>query len=236
MSDWTFDGFGPQFIEHAERHLPHYRLTHGIVCHVARFAVPDGGQVADLGCSTGDALRSIGASVRDRRVTAYGYDIDQSMIDQAQENLSRLPNLTSHLYRADLLADDLRHDRADLTLLLWTLQFLPPALRGQVLAAAWKRAAPTGCLLVAAKIRLPSGRWQEIADDALAEYKMSRGLTVEEIRAKAESLRGVMVVDAPYRLVAMIREAGWRDPVVLFRWQGWVLVGAWASEAGGDWV
>lgn len=86
-----------------------------------------------------------------------------------------------------------------------------------------------GVLMIGAKTRAPSSRWQEIADGALLEWKADRGVSPSTIVEKARSLRGTMLVVDVDRLVDCVVGAGWSDPVVLFRWHGWTLLGAWHS-------
>jgi tRNA (cmo5U34)-methyltransferase len=236
--DWTFDGFGPQFDEHAEKHLPRYHDAHDVIAHVASFVVPDGGHVADLGCSTGRAVQSIAEAIPGRRITAHLYDLDASMLDLAAERMRGVANCVDIRHQHNLLeADSLAHDAADVTLLLWTLQFLPVWSWRSVLELARQHAAEDGLLIIGAKTRLSDARWQEIADGALADWKWSHGVTADEALAKARSLRGVMNVAPVGRLFDVATAAGWFSPAILYRWHAWVLLGAWASplhESGNE--
>ncbi len=225
MTDWTFDGFGAEFDEHALAHLPEYRRAHETIAHAASFALRPGGTVADLGASTGYAIESIRTALAGRPFEAYLYDLDQSMLEQAA---LRLDGEGTYV-QADLTVDSLEHDDADVTLLLWTLQFLRPNLWPQVLAQARYAAATDGLLLVGAKTRLSDARWQEQADAATAEWKAAHGVTPAEALTKSRSLRGTMVVVSLDRLYSELESAGWHAPVVLFRWYSWVVIGAWAS-------
>lgn len=228
MADWTFDGFGAEFDAHALAHLPEYVRAHETIAHAASFALRPGGVVADLGASTGYAIESIRKSLGGRPFEAYLYDLDRSMLDEAANRLSG-SSLEPVLLQADLTIDMLEHDDADVTLLLWTLQFLRPSSWAKVLADARSAAATDGLLIVGAKTRLSDARWQEQADAATADWKAAHGVTAEEASAKARSLRGTMAVVSLNRLYSELESAGWHAPVVLFRWYSWVVIGAWAS-------
>jgi len=225
--DWSFREFGAEFDDHAEKHLPHYRLAHEVIGHAASFNLPPGGLVADLGCSTGQALVSLAAAMKGRPFTYVGYDSDESMLDQTR---SRPPGSASvETHRVDLSTDQLRHSSAHVTLALWTLQFMPPETWQPVLSAALERAAPDGVLLVGAKTRLArDARWQEVADGALADWKAERGVGADEYLTKARSLRGTMLVVSLGRLTETIEAAGWCSSAVLFRWHAWAVVGAFS--------
>lgn len=229
MTDWTFTGFGDEFDDHAVKHLPHYDTAHDVICHVASYALADGGILADLGCSTGRAVERVARALPHRHFTAHLYDLDRSMLDRADERLADVDTVTRLVHRTDITRDELRHDDADVTLLLWTLQFLPSTVWVDVLERTWRHAARDGLLLVAAKTRLADARWQEIGDGALADWKWQHGVTADEAADKARSLRGAMNVVTVGRLFDDIASSGWRHPTVLFRWHAWVIIGAWRT-------
>lgn len=228
-TDWTFDGFGAEFDAHAQKHLPHYKTAHEVVCHATTYALHAGGTVADLGCSTGYAIKAIADHIPGRKFDAYGYDADQSMLDHAVQRLDGTEQAACQWLRSDLTRDEFEHKAADVSLLLWTLQFLPPAEWVPLLRRAHEAASDDGLLLIGAKTRLSDARWQEVADGALADWKDQHGVTPDEALVKARSLRGTMSVVATGRLFDVVTEAGWHSPALLFRWNAWVVLGAWAS-------
>lgn len=54
--DWTFktSGVANHFDRHVREQLPWYELTTGVIAHVARHYIPEGGLVYDIGASTGN--------------------------------------------------------------------------------------------------------------------------------------------------------------------------------------
>lgn len=223
MSDWTFTDFGPEFDTHVAAHLPGYADIQRLVALVAEFAVPPGGTVADLGCSTGRTAEAIRLHLSDRAVDYHLYDNDASMIAEAQR---RNPAAKTHLL--DLPAD-LDHADADLTVVLWLLQFIHPAKWRRILHDARVRSKPTGCVLVAAKTRHADPRWEEVAVAALDDYKAETGVDPSERTAKAKSLRGMLYQASPTMIATDLTAAGWHQPTLLWRWHVWSLIGAWAS-------
>jgi tRNA (cmo5U34)-methyltransferase len=234
MSDWSFDGFGPRFDEHVHGHLPHYDLMTDVAAQAISYALPPDGSIADLGCSTGNTIAHLAASMPGRRFTAYAYDVDASMIEQTERRLADVETVDLRARQLDLVSDDLVHQDVDVTVILWTLQFLPSATRAHVLRAARARSSRDGLLVVAAKVRLDDARWQEIGDGALAEWKAAHGVTADEILAKSRSLRGTMKLDPTGHLVTDIHQSGWTRPTTLFRWHAWLLLAAWAESVAGE--
>ena len=191
---------------------------------------PPAAYVADLGCSTGNTALAILDRHKDRLPSFACYDEAPAMLSRATAAINAMSGgrATGHITR--LQDGEFRHDNADMTLLLFVLQFLPyPADRLKVLTAARARAAPGGALIVAEKLRLTDSRWAEIAADVSHDYKAAAGVTDTAIRAKARALRGVLCPYTADATFTLIREAGWASPEILFRWHQWAVIGAFAS-------
>jgi tRNA (cmo5U34)-methyltransferase len=154
------------------------------------------------------------------------------MLDRAAEMLAGVSHLHADYVQADIRQASLAHLDADLTVALFTLQFLPFSDRVTVLANARQAAAPTGALIVAEKVRPLDSRWAEIASDASHDWKAQHGITDTAIRAKARALRGVLQPYPEAALLAAVTAAGWTSPEILFRWHSWCVLGAFATPTG----
>jgi tRNA (cmo5U34)-methyltransferase len=230
---WSFDDMGPEFDEHVAAHLPGYADVQHLIGLIATYRVPDGGTVADLGASTGLTIQHIADALPARRFTAWLYDRDESMLEQARRRLAALDLVDAHYVNADLdptrTGSELHHGAADLTLAMWLLQFLNPAARRPLLIRARSRASQNGAILLACKTRMPDQRWQEIAEGALDDYKADHGVTADQRAAKTRSLRGVMSPDTEGAIIADLRAASWHSPTILWRWHIWSVIGAYAQ-------
>jgi len=151
------------------------------------------------------------------------------MLERAQEALeaSGAGGVTYHPDRIE--KGPLAHSDADLTVALFTLQFLREQDRVEALRLAREHSADSGALIVAEKIRPIDVRWAEIAIDVAHDFKAAHGIDDAAIRAKAKALRGVLRPWSQRAIVEAITSAGWHSPEVLFRWHGWLVVGAFAS-------
>jgi tRNA (cmo5U34)-methyltransferase len=214
------------FDEHVEASVPFYREIQALVAGLSDWLAPAAAVVADLGASTGTTAWMISRRHPNRRLTFHLYDAERSMLDVAAERLAG-SDTTVH-YHHTRLESGLLHDQADLTLALFTLQFLDPIDRAAVLAAARQRSRARGALIVAEKLRLTDALWQEIAISSSHDYKAMQGISSEAIRVKERSLRGVLnpLTDAENR--QLLVEAGWSSLETLFRWQQWTVYAAFA--------
>lgn len=217
------------FDDHVRASVPFYDAIQDLVAEASDWLLPDGGLVVDLGVATGTTVHRITQRHEGRSVRAVLYDTEQHMLERAADRLGT----EDRDYVCQRVQDPpLKHADADLTLALFTLQFLPLRDRLAALRNARMTSSETGALIVAEKLRPSDSRWAEIANDVSHDYKASHGISDSAIRAKSRALRGVLVPYPSPTLTSLIEAAGWRQPETLFRWHQWAVVGAFATTAG----
>ncbi len=228
---WEFTSHVAEvFDDHVRASVPFYDAIQDLVAETTDWLVPAGGLVADLGASTGATARRIIERHPNRGIRFVLYDEQKSMLDQAAIELGKLGG--DHdvvLSETRIQEAPLHHSQADLTLCLFTLQFLPLRERLDALRLARTYSADTGALIVAEKIRAIDSRWAEIGMDVAHDYKARHGITDSAIRAKARALRGVLRPAPQAATMQLMTTAGWHAPEVLFRWHSWAVIGAFAS-------
>ncbi|MEV0149703.1 MULTISPECIES: methyltransferase domain-containing protein [unclassified Nonomuraea] len=218
------------FDDHVRASVPHYDVIQDLVAETADWLVPAGGLVADLGASTGASARRILQRHPNRGIRFVLYDEQPAMLDQAMIELKQIGGEHDVILSATRVQEGpLVHEDADLTLCLFTLQFLPRRERVKALRLARQRSAESGALIVAEKIRAIDSRWAEIGTDVAHDYKAARGISDAAIRAKARALRGVLRPYPQQATADAMVAAGWHAPEVLFRWHSWAVIGAFAA-------
>lgn len=219
------------FDEHVRASVPFYDAIQDLVAETTDWLVPAGGLIADLGAATGITVARILERHPERGIRAALYDEQSAMLAKATTRLIEPiadGRVRMHPRRVD--TEPLEHDGADLTVCLFTLQFMPMSARRETLALARKASADHGALIVAEKVRPRDVRWAEIATDVSHDWKATHGVSDAAIRAKARALRGVLNPLPLADLVSVVREAGWHSDELLFRWHQWVVLGAFATE------
>jgi tRNA (cmo5U34)-methyltransferase len=216
------------FPEHVRASVPHYDDIQQLVAEVADWTLPPDGTYADIGASTGETLTAILKRHPTRLFTAHLYDEQPDMLNRAKAELNPHAGGRVH-YHTQRAQDPYQHKDADLTVIMFLLQFLPIQDRAHTLKLARDHAAPTGTLIIAEKIRPTDTRWAEIANDRSHDWKATHGVTDQAIRAKARALRGVLIPHPERTLRDAITTAGWCYPEILFCWHSWLVIGAFAS-------
>lgn len=219
------------FDDHVHASVPFYSAIQDMIAEMSDWLVPDGGLIADLGAATGATTLRILKRHPERTIHLALYDDQQAMLDQARNNLEPHASGKVDYNLARIQDSPLRHSDADLTLIIFTLQFLPMRDRVATLRMARSCAHEGGALIVAEKLRSADPRWMEIGNDVSHDWKATHGISDAAIRAKARALRGVLIPSSQASLIEMMKACGWNAPEILFRWHSWVVVGAFASPA-----
>ena len=180
MSDWTFETL-PDFDRHVRAHLPWYDMVTDAVALVARHYIPQGGLVYDIGASTGNVGRAIGATLEEREARLVAIE--------PCRNLARRYQAPGSLVEADALAFDFAPH--DVSILFLTLMFLPVAERAALVARLRRLLRPGGALIVVDKCMPPAGYEAIVHLRLTLAGKVRAGVSAEEIVEKEIALSGV---------------------------------------------
>ena len=181
------------FPEHVRASVPFYDSIQDLIAEASDWLVPP------AATSPTSARRRGSPAVVSPNATRTGVSrststtISPRCSSTPKTALRALPGGQRGLFHAARIQDGLTHTSADLTLILFTLQFLTAPDRVTALRHARERAAKTGALIVAEKIRPRDSRWAEIGNDVSHDWKAAHGIPDAAIRAKARALRGVLV-------------------------------------------
>jgi tRNA (cmo5U34)-methyltransferase len=202
------------------RSIPFYLEQQGMICSLCRKLWSPGTQVYDMGCSTATTLIGLGRELP-ASARFVGYDNSLPMLERARRNVE-----TNHLQeRVDLRHADLNGQLSDLSLenagvviMCWTLQFIRPLRRDNLIRWIYDALADGGALIVTEKILTTNGHMNRFFIDLYYDFKKQRGYTDTEILRKREALENVLV---PYRLdenVDLFRRNGFEIVETFFQW------------------
>ena len=206
------------FPDMIHRSVPGYAALLQLFAVIGAGFVREGGHIYDLGCALG------GASIALQRHIPASATIDA--IDNAAAMTDRLAAYVAgagigniRVQQADITALD--YAPADLIILAFTLQFIPPSERDALLVRLRQTLRPGGALLLAEKTRPDDDRlrqWHEA-------FKASQGYSQMAIAQKRESLEKVMQTDRAATIEDRLQRAGFSRIEPCFRalqFCGWV--------------
>ncbi len=206
------------FDDMVSRSVPFYDEIHRILLDIVDRACPDLRRVYDLGCSTGTTI-----SILSRHLAAsgiqpgfVGVDNSESMLVKCREKISSTGVRDCTLHCRNIEDTDI-HD-ADLVVMNYTLQFLDPDKRPQVLKTIHDGLRKDGVFMLSEKIRVDEAHVQELLTELYYDFKRRNGYSELEISQKREALENVLRPITPEQQLAALRDAGFKKVDMIFRW------------------
>lgn len=182
---WTFQSaeVAEKFERHVREQLPWYDIATGLVTHVGRHYITEGGSVLDLGASTGNVGRALSETLAQRHARLLA-------IDNAPDMLARYDG-PGEAVTADIRAFDFASERPDLVVAFLVLMFLPVPDRRDVIARLKSAVRPGGAILVFDKMFARGGHVGSVIYRMTLAAKYEAGASPDEIIAKELSLAGI---------------------------------------------
>ncbi|KAA3633069.1 MAG: methyltransferase domain-containing protein [Proteobacteria bacterium] len=221
-ASWTFDIDPTGFEEHIRRSVPFYREGHGLVAALSDFFLPPSAVVFDIGCTTGATTRAILERHPDRDMRIVGLDVVPAMVDFATR---QTPDTRAEFECANALEYD--YPETNLFVLYYTLQFIHPSIRIDLLRRIHERLCWGGGLIVFEKVRAPDARFQDYLSQLYVDFKLDNRFTPDQVVNKQRSLKGVLEPFSERGNLTLFTEAGFKDVVSVFKWvcfEGWLAI------------
>jgi tRNA (cmo5U34)-methyltransferase len=220
--DFTFDErVANVFDDMVSRSVPFYseiqRLQSDLIVD---FLPENSAVVCDFGCSTGTTLEHIAQHPRcPSDIALIGYDNSEAMLDKARLKLDTLITTKKVSLRCADLNNLQDLPECDVVILNWTLQFVRPIDREQVLKTLFNALKPGGILLLSEKILSGDAVLNRLYIDHYLHFKSERGgYSDAENQRKREALENILI---PYRLdenYALLERAGFGRIDTYFKW------------------
>ncbi len=202
------------------RSVPFYSEQQRMILAMGKSFWRPGTQVYDLGCSTGVTVEGLAKELGEgARLT--GYDNSPPMIQKARQRIADAGLQDAvKIEIADLNADlsRIRLQQASIVIMCWTLQFIRPLRRDDLVRWIYDGLADGGALIVTEKILTNSSHINRLFVDYYYDLKRDNGYSETEITRKREALENVLV---PYRLeenLELFRRNGFEVVETFFQW------------------
>lgn len=223
LVDFAFDeSVAAVFPDMIRRSVPGYETVVALTGLVAARHLDNGGRCYDLGCSLGASTLAVLRAIGDMPCEVFAVDSSGAMLDEAHRR-GRIDD------RVEWVQADVREveiDDAQVVILNYVLQFLPPEDRLPLLRRIRAGLATGGVLIVSEK--LAAGGY---FDDLHLDFKRANGYSELEIGQKRAALENVMRIDTDEAHLARFREAGFEPAEVWFRCLNWASFVAWPDGA-----
>ena len=218
-SNWVFDEHvAPHFDEHVRKSVPEYDRVQELAVKFSDWFTHPESTVLDFGAATGETMHRI-KERHSKTLNLIGYDNSQAMIAQAAlkgvevvfKDLERFTDVPTFAYGVSL----------------YTLQFLRPQARQQLVYRIANTIDPGGGFFVVEKVLGSYPTTQDIIQQLYWDMKIANGLTHAQVINKAHALRGCMFPKTIAENEAEFRAAGFSQVELVFKdlqFCGWLLI------------
>ena len=217
---WEFDeSIAREFDEHVRKSIPNYDEVHKQVCKLTDWFVrsDSDNRIYDLGCATGETLERLDERHSDTHIEYVGIDINEAMLSVARE---RLADTRAQLINRDL-SSGVRLTNATVVISLFTMSFLPEQDRCELIRHIYDELPKGGAFIFCEKTRSESSTFQDIWNEHYWDFKQDQGLTEEQIMGKAKTLRGQLRPLQLSEYKHTLRDIGFSDIDVWYKWYPW---------------
>jgi tRNA (cmo5U34)-methyltransferase len=208
LGDWTFDErVAEVFPDMIQRSVPGYSNIISMIGMLAGRFVRPGSQVYDLGCSLGAATLSMRRNIEVPGCRIIAVDNSPAMVERCRRHIDAFRADTPvEVIEADIR--DIPIENASLVVLNFTLQFLKPDDRQQLLDTICRGLRPGGALVLSEKFSFEDNDIGELLFNMHHDFKRANGYSELEISQKRSMLEDVMLTDSVETHKARLRQAG----------------------------
>ena len=180
------------FPDMIRRSVPGYTTIIPMIEVITEQYARPGSHCYDLGCSLGASTLAMRHGIAHSDCTLVGVDNSEAMIERCEHYIalddSELPVT---LRCEDILETELSD--ASVTTLNFTLQFVPPDQRTDLLTRIAQATRPGGVLILSEKIGFDSDQEQDIQTRLHHEFKRANGYSDLEISQKRSAIEQVLI-------------------------------------------
>lgn len=207
-TQWVFDEtVSDCFDNMLERSIPGYNRMRHLVFSFGKAFVQEHTTIVDVGCSLGNALVPF-VQHFGNMCSYLGIEQSEPMVNKAREQ-----------FRSEIAAGyvEIMHSGIEdcylaqgnsLVLSVLTLQFIPPVLRPPILRNIYDSLTVNGALILVEKTCTDDPKMDALYEKVYYDMKREHGYTEEQIFAKKESLKNVLIPFSRSENEKILRDAG----------------------------
>jgi len=183
------------FPDMIRRSVPGYSTLITMLGLLAQEYAQPGSNIYDLGCSLGAASLSMRRRIPHHDCHIIAVDNSEAMVAQCRDNIADdISPIEVDVLCADIR--ELKFERASVVVLNFTLQFLPPEQRLQLLQNIYAGLLPGGVLVLSEKIIFDDADEAELLDRLHLTFKKANGYSELEISQKRSALENVLIPES----------------------------------------
>ena len=208
------------FPDMIKRSVPGYpTIVENIGVIAGQFAQPHSA-LYDLGCSLGAVSQALRRHVQTDDCRVIAVDNSSAMVERCREYLHAQDSMFQELLPVEVIEADicqLDFRPASVVALNFTLQFIPPEQRLELLGRIRQALLPGGALILSEKLRFADVEEQALLTDLHIAFKRANGYSELEIAQKRSAIENVMKPDSLEEHRTRLLAAGFTKVVPWFQ-------------------
>jgi tRNA (cmo5U34)-methyltransferase len=204
------------FPDMIQRSVPGYATIVDTLGQLAGQYASEGSVIYDLGCSLGAASLAASRYVVAKECKIIAVDNSQAMVERCILHTQAFKSATP----IEVLCDDLQNieiNNASVVMLNFTLQFIAPEQRQQIIEKLYRGLRPGGVLLLSEKLKHQQTQIDETMIALHHEFKRRNGYSELEISQKRSALEDVMRIETFEQHEQRLTLAGFKDVTLWFK-------------------
>jgi tRNA (cmo5U34)-methyltransferase len=219
ISDFVFDTqVVSVFDDMIARSVPLYEEVQLTTAQMAAKMYQPGTAIIDLGCSTGASLIAIKKAISGDIQKLIGIDNSKPMLARCKEKLSKEGIFDSSI---ELIEDDITScelKNASVVVLNYTLQFIAPEQRQEILRRIFDNLNPGGAIILTEKITHDNEKLRDTLYELHLGFKRAHGYSDLEIAQKREAIENVLVPLTSDQNITLLQNAGFQNVDLALQW------------------
>ncbi|WP_157993670.1 carboxy-S-adenosyl-L-methionine synthase CmoA [Candidatus Erwinia haradaeae] len=210
--DWVFNKQVVEvFPDMIQRSIPGYNHLIFMIGVLAKYCVQEKSQVYDLGCSVGTVSIEIQKNITVKSCKIIAIDNSPAMVECCRSYIKQHSNsdVLVEIYENDIRKVSIQN--ASLVVLNFTLQFLHPDDRQELINNIWKGLNPQGVLVLSEKFHYVDKDLNTLLTNMHDNFKRDNGYSDLEIHQKRCMLEKVMLTDTFETHVQRIQNSGFQN-------------------------
>ena len=195
VSDFAFDeAVARVFPDMIRRSVPGYTTIIPMIGIITEHYAQDHSVCYDLGCSLGASTLAMRHGLKNKTCDLIAIDNSQAMLERCRHHIELDNELTAvDLICADI--NDITFKPCSVVTLNFTLQFIAPELRLQLLSKIYSALLPGGVLILSEKICFDDAHEQLSLEQLHWDFKRANGYSELEVSQKRSALEQVLLPD-----------------------------------------
>lgn len=193
IADFSFDAqVADVFNDMIERSVPGYRSIITMIETLTEHYAQPGSNLYDLGCSLGASTLSMARGVKAEGCRIIAIDSSAAMVERCRASAAERHTCAGvRFLEGDIRAIEI--ENASVVVLNFTLQFIPPNERRDLLRKIYSGMRPGGVLILSEKVVFEDPHLDALLRDIHLDFKRAHGYSDLEISQKRSALETVLI-------------------------------------------